>query len=295
MGCLAPIWVLFIWLGEDPFTVDTSLANAPSFTDVYPLGTDNLGRDIMARLALATLNSIKVALLSTLVALVVSYLLAWIIREKMPPLSATLPRILTGVLIAVWMAPFVYASVIISTADHPAQYARIALIILPTIVAAGLIIGIRKEQSFVAETNRRDLWTGIGWRVLRLLAAFAYLPYILVVFTLAAPMTYGTGTPFPASVVLGLALVPFLFRTALSAPQAIIFGLPSTLAWAILAGFFLSAIGFGASYEGLVLGRLFADGHPMTYSASLVVLVLLAVGLVMLGDWIRLRFYDRLS
>ncbi len=295
LAALAPVWVLFIWLGNDPAMVNTSLANAPPFTDAYPLGTDDLGRDIMARLARAALASIKVAGLATLVALVISYLLAWSIRTYLPLLSLTMSRILTGLLVAAWMAPFVYVSVVISTAQSPAAYARVALFILPTLVAAGLILGLRKEISFYPETDPRDRWTATGWRLLRLFAAVAYVPYILVFFTLASPAIYGAGAPFPASIVLGLALVPFLFRTGLQAPHALIFGVPSTLSWALLAGFFLSAIGMGASYEGLTLGKLFGQGHPMAYSASLVVLGLLVTGVVMIGDWIRLRFYHRLT
>jgi ABC-type dipeptide/oligopeptide/nickel transport system permease subunit len=290
LACLAPVWILLMWAGTDPFVVNTANADAPAFTDAFPLGTDELGRDIMARLAHATLQSLRVATQAVMIALLVAYLSAWGLRRSLPAAAPVIQRIVTGLLIAVWMVPFIYASMVISTSGHPAKFARSALIILPVIAAAAAILLIRKEDAFLPETAQRDRWTGTGWRIARLLTSVAYLPVIAFVFIGVAPFLYRLNAPFPTSIVIGCTLAVFLFRTALSAPHAIVSGLFSSLAWALLAGFYLAATGLGAGFESLVLGGMFARGHPMAFSASIVVLVLLVAGLVITGDWIRKRF-----
>ncbi|MET9761649.1 ABC transporter permease subunit [Streptomyces sp. NPDC006372] len=105
---LAAVLLLTIGWGllRDPYTVDTTVRLAPP-SWAHPLGTDGLGRDVLARLghgAASTVGTaVAVCLLGLLIALVLGFLPA--IASGAADIANALPPVIVGILVAAAVGP----------------------------------------------------------------------------------------------------------------------------------------------------------------------------------------------
>ncbi|MEU1853673.1 ABC transporter permease subunit [Streptomyces sp. NPDC019990] len=111
-GCaLALIALVTVGLLRDPLQVDTAARLLPPSVD-HPLGTDALGRDLLARLGHGALRTAGVALAVTAVSVVTGLLLGMAPRASAGPteVMATLPAVLAGLLVAGVTGPSVWGA-----------------------------------------------------------------------------------------------------------------------------------------------------------------------------------------
>ncbi|MEV5439335.1 ABC transporter permease subunit [Streptomyces sp. NPDC052682] len=108
---LALLALVMAGLLRDPLQVDTAARLLPPSPE-HPLGTDALGRDLLARLGHGALRTAVVALVVTVVSVVTGLLLGMAPRASagLTEVLATLPAVLAGLLVAGVTGPSVWGA-----------------------------------------------------------------------------------------------------------------------------------------------------------------------------------------
>ncbi len=302
LALLLPVLMLAV-LGPilliDPQYSDLFNLNVPPFADwVHSLGTDVSGRDTLARLAHGLRLTLLTGMLALLVAQAIGGLLGFAILAKQPNFAPIIVKTKSQIMALLWivtMSIFLFATLTDGTDTLEWTLGLITHLIV--FGAAILLLVLRKKAFLLPEVPERTRWTGMGWRVIRLLLATPILTACIMLVTLRqdpiyemVPITLYIGTS------IGLVIAPFTLRTTLAAgqtssiPQAIGLGLFSALAWALLASSFLSLIGMGQSSFNADLGRLMMNDlpNPTVPLVALFTLIITIAGLVLTGDGISL-------
>jgi peptide/nickel transport system permease protein len=246
--------LLAAWLGHDAFTPDLFNRFAPPST-THPLGTDELGRDLLLRLAYGARVSLAVGLAAALAATVIGTLVGLLAAWRGGWLDAALMRLADGLL----ALPALPLLVILAAMD-PA------------------VVGLPRGEGATDMLRLAVLLAGFGWvGVARLVRATA-LSVLARDFVRAAR-------------ALGVSEVRVLWRhvlPSLAAPIAIATAL--AVGGAVLAESALSFLGLGIAPPMPSWGNMLANAQELVFQAPLAALwpglsILLAVlGCNLLAD-----------
>lgn len=301
LALLLPVLMLAVlgpFLTPDPQLSDLSNRNAPPFSDwAHPLGADMLGRDILALLIQGLRLTIGASIISVVVAFLTGGLLGLAILAKQPQFAPIIVRTITQIMVLFWIFTMCLLLVASFTDDANSfgwgiSVLNFALPLLPAI----LLLVLRKGAALLPEVPERTRWTGMGWRIARvLLGAQIIGPFLLIVSNLIEGLQAFIPISLYFSIALGLIIAPFTLRTTLAANQrhramqSLRLGAISALAWAVLGGSYLGFLGLGTSQIDPNLGGLITnDLINLTASlTTLAVLLITTVGLVLTGDGIR--------
>lgn len=238
LSLLLPVLLLAV-LGPilliDPQYSDLPHRNAPPFADwAHPLGTDLLGRDTLARLAHGLRLTLITGMLSLLVAQAIGGLLGFAILAKQPNFAPIIVKAISQIMALLWivtMSIFLFATLTDGTDTLEWTLGLITHLIV--FGAAILLLVLRKKAFLLPEVPERTRWTGMGWRVIRLLLATPILTACIMLVTLRQdpiyqmiPITLYIGTS------IGLVIAPFTLRTTLAAGQTS--SVPSDRPWTVL-------------------------------------------------------------
>ncbi len=199
-------WALFpdLFTSYDPVSGDTSeKLQAPSAAHWF--GTDNLGRDLLARIIHGTASSVASALVAVAIAVVVGGLIGLIAGFFGGWLDVTLARIV-DVLLAI--PSFLLAVVVVSSLGFDTINAAIATGISAVAVFARVMRAeaLKVRQAVFVESSA--LQGGSRWHVLlthvlpnasRSVASLAVLQFGVSVLVIAGLAFLGYGDPPPAS------------------------------------------------------------------------------------------------
>lgn len=190
----------------DPFTADASLRNMPPGTEsngqIYVLGTDPLGRDILSRLVLGSQISLTVGMLSVIVSgaigvvlgVLAGYFKGWVddIVMRLVDLQQSVPSLLIALLVLYVAGPSVVNVVLVLAITRWMVYARLA---------RSLVLTLRTELFIEASRS-------LGASHLRILA-FRILPNIAGPLLVLATLELGVMLLTEASLsFLGLGIQP---------------------------------------------------------------------------------------
>ncbi|GAA1469177.1 ABC transporter permease subunit [Nocardiopsis exhalans] len=155
--CAAVLITVSLWgLTRDAWTVDTALRLAPpSWT--HPLGTDAVGRDVLARLGHGAVSTIGIAALVCLVSLLIALFIGFrpALATGASEMTNALPPVIAGILVVAVLGPGVLgASVAIALVSWPPLAAHAAALVQETRAAAYL-------------SAQRAIGAGPGWILLR--------------------------------------------------------------------------------------------------------------------------------
>lgn len=301
LALLLPVLMLAV-LGPllliDPEQSDILNRKMPPFSDwARPLGLDLLGRDNFARLAYGLRLTLITGVLALLVALPLGGGIGLAILAKQPQFAAVIVKTISQIIVLLWtitMSIFLFATIMKKTDSLEWTLGLIAHAVI--FGAAILLLILRKKASLLPETPERSRWTGMGWRIVRLLLAIPILtPCIMIAIQLLEATRGFLPVTLISGITIGLVIAPFTLRTTLATakaarvPQAIGLGLFSALAWALLACSFLGFIGIGQPSFNADLGRLMMSDlpDPVIPLAALLTLIITVAGLVLTGDGIR--------
>lgn len=288
----------------DPQLIDIRIRYAAPLVDwAHPLGTDLLGRDTLARMSQALQIAFATGVLSILVALIVGALPGLLILARQPQFAPIIVKTISQIMVLFWvfvMSMSLYAN-IFKTTDVIEAIIQVAMN-AAFIGAAIVLLVLRKKSSLLPEVPERTRWTGMGWRILRLLLVF---PFLVPITLIVIELLYGTREYLAVTVIIGisigLGIAPFTLRTTLAAGQpkhaikAITLGLFSAMAWAMLAATYLGVLGLGHPPDLASFGRLIID-NPYDLTLPLITIITLIItiaGLVLTGDGIRYAYTKR--
>ncbi|MGW7054673.1 ABC transporter permease subunit [Streptomyces sp. NPDC054887] len=180
---------------RDPLTVDAAARlTAPSWA--YPLGTDGLGRDVLARLGHGAASTLAVALgvclISFLFALAIGFLPAF--SAGAADIANALPPVVAGILVAAVLGPGVTgASVAVALVSWPPLAAHAAALVQETRAA-----GFLTAQKAIGSTPRRILTHHVLPAVAGPVARHAVLRLPGIALALASLGFLGLGAQPPA-------------------------------------------------------------------------------------------------
>ncbi len=116
----------FVWTPYDPGFLDVSNQLQPPGSDGHLLGTDDLGRDVLSMIMSGARNSIAVAVVSTMVAIVPGVVCGLLIAGSRTRLQSLLSRV-TDVGVAL---PGLLVALVLATAIGPGQTTSIVAIVV---------------------------------------------------------------------------------------------------------------------------------------------------------------------
>ncbi len=116
--------VSFVWTPHDPGALDVANRLAPLGTDGHLLGTDDLGRDVLSVIMAGARNSIVVAVVATVAAVVPGVVCGLLIAGSRRPLQSFFSRI-TDIGIAL---PGLIVALVLAAAIGPGQTTSIVAI-----------------------------------------------------------------------------------------------------------------------------------------------------------------------
>lgn len=247
------------WLGHDPFTPDLfNRTLAPSAA--HPLGTDELGRDILLRLLFGARVSLAVALAVAL--------------------GATLLGTAVG-LLAAWRGGWTEA-LLMRLADGLLALPALPLLVVLAAVDTGRF-GLPRGEALSDIARIAVILVVFGWVGVARLARAAALTQLSLDYVAAARVAGARETRVLARHVLPNIAGPVAVATALS------------VAGAILAESTLSFLGLGIQPPAPSWGNMLSNAQEMVFSAPLAAVwpglaILLAVtGCTLVADGVRQR------
>ncbi|MFJ2580865.1 ABC transporter permease subunit [Kitasatospora aureofaciens] len=196
-GCaLALLLVLVTGLLRDPLHVETAARLLPP-SPAHPLGTDALGRDLLARLGHGALRTVSVALAVTAVSALLGLLLGLVPRVSAGPTEvvATVPAVLAGLLVTAATGPSVWGAAAAVCAIGWTPYAAQTAALLEQERASGHIAAARSLGAGRVHLARRHLLpalTGPLWR-----NALLRLPTTVLVLASLGFLGLGEQPPAP--------------------------------------------------------------------------------------------------
>lgn len=192
-----------VWTPHDPAALDVARRMVPPGTDGHLLGTDQLGRDVLAQLMAGALNSLVVAMLSTAVAVVLGVLLGLTATGGGRFWSDALTRA-TDVAIAL---PGILVALVLATFFGPSNTTAIVAIVIWFVPgAARIVIGPARQvlaRGFVeaALAYGRSRWFVLVRHVLPnlgpLIIVMASMMFAGAILTEAALSYLGLGAQRP--------------------------------------------------------------------------------------------------
>ncbi|TDH59077.1 ABC transporter permease [Dankookia rubra] len=258
LGAVAAPWVQ-AWLGHDPFTPDLFNRFAAPSAD-HPLGTDDLGRDILLRL-----------LFGARVSLAVAFAVA---------LGATGLGTAIG-LLAAWAGGWTEA-VLMRLADGLLALPALPLLVVLAAVDTGRL-GLPRGEALSDIIRIAAILVAFGWVGVARLARAAALTQLSLDYVAAARVAGASEARVLFRHVLPNIAGPIAVATALS------------VAGAILAESTLSFLGLGIQPPAPSWGNMLSTAQEMVFSAPLAAVwpglaILLAVaGCTLVADGVRQR------
>lgn len=248
------------WLGHDPFTPDLFNRYAPP-SAVHPLGTDDLGRDMLLRLLFGARVSLAVglavalgaALLGTLIGLAAAWRGGW--------LDALLMRLADGLL----------------------SLPSLPLLVVLAAVDTGRF-GLPRGEAASDIARIVAILVLFGWVGVARLTRAAALTQLALDYAAAARVAGASEPRVLWRHVLPNILGPITVATAMA------------VAGAVLAESTLSFLGLGIQPPAPSWGNMLANAQEMVFAAPLaavwpgLAILLLVTGCTLLADGVRARF-----
>lgn len=224
VACAAVLVVVIGWgLLLDPLTVDTEARlAAPSWA--HPLGTDSLGRDVLARVGHGAAATVGVAVLVALVSYAVALLVGFrpVAATGAAELANALPPVIAGMLVAAVLGPGTFgASVAVALVSWPPLAAHAAALVQET-RAAGYLTAQRAIGAAPRWILRRHVLPAVAGPVAR--HAVMRLPGIALALASLGFLGLGTQPPAPEWGVTLAESLPYVERAPLAtlAPTAML-------------------------------------------------------------------------
>ncbi|MFJ8666243.1 ABC transporter permease subunit [Streptomyces sp. NPDC093600] len=196
-GCTLVLLALVVaGLLRDPLHVDTAARLLPP-TPAHPLGTDSLGRDLLARLGHGALRTAAVALAVTAVCALTGLLLGLAprITAGLTDVVATMPAVLAGLLVTAATGPSLWGAALAVCLVGWSPYAAQSAALLEQERAGGHIAAARSLGAGRLHLLRRHLLPALGAPLLR--NALLRLPTTVLVLASLGFLGLGEQPPTP--------------------------------------------------------------------------------------------------
>ncbi|MEU7295515.1 ABC transporter permease subunit [Streptomyces exfoliatus] len=196
-GCaLALLALVLTGLLRDPLHVDTAARLLPPST-AHPLGTDSLGRDLLARLGHGALRTAAVALAVTAVCALTGLLLGLAPRVSsgLTDVVATMPAVLAGLLVTAAVGPSLWGAALAVCLVGWSPYAAQSAALLEQERAGGHIAAARSLGAGRGHLLRRHLLPALSAPLLR--NALLRLPTTVLVLASLGFLGLGEQPPTP--------------------------------------------------------------------------------------------------
>ncbi|WP_309054118.1 ABC transporter permease subunit [Streptomyces sp.] len=196
-GCALVLVALVVaGLLRDPLHVDTAARLLPP-GPAHPLGTDSLGRDLLARLGHGALRTAGVALAVTLVSALTGLLLGFLPRltAGLTEVVATIPAVLAGLLVTAAAGPSVWGAACAVCAVGWTPYAAQSAALYEQERASGHIAATRSLGAGRLHLLRRHLLPALTRPLLR--NALLRLPTTVLVLASLGFLGLGEQPPTP--------------------------------------------------------------------------------------------------
>lgn len=247
------------WLGHDPFAPDLFKRFEPASPE-HPLGTDDLGRDVLLRLMYGARISLAVGVATALAAALIGTLVGLLAAWRGGAVDAVLMRIADGLL----SLPALPLLVVLAAVD-PAR------------------VGLPRGEAAADVIRIVVILAAFGWVGVARLTRAAALSVLARDYVRAARALGASEARVLLRHVLPNVLSPIAVATALA------------VAGAILAESTLSFLGLGISPPAASWGNMLANAQELVFSAPLAavwpgLMILLAVAAcTLLADGLRMR------